>query len=826
MQPIQPGLLTTLNAPTATNSDGTTGVLSHTPYSARLLVHAADTASLLLQQPFGSQHIKLLATPPLPANVPLQLTFSPAATAAVNVSAMQWQGPPQLLPLQPAQVAWLQNTAHIAQLAQQVAQGAAIRYLAGEAFNASLPAKPMQLSLVSVNAAIHTVQPTLTELVRQLTQSAFYQKLSPTLQSLLLQPAQQASVLQQLQTKTPILQLGAAALPLTASQSTMLQSVVMPMLQQYAKTLQPEAAGVLLLQPLKTLPAITLTRDMLVTPLNVQSPTTAPNTIPALDTATRAPQYHLANSQVISGDREVLHDTPPSASPHPVRKATEDSITTGALPSLSTRFKEAFSSLREDMMKALNIEKMLSTMSVTGELMSIKLQPTMFYFGRLQQLAQQPLQFVIQTAQGPLKIPLRSLDALQSIPTEVPLQLRFSQPQPNVVDIELKVITALPHTITLSKTQAELLQDPKQLALLQQRLQRGELISHLANEPIKLPTLDAKIVLLNLVAPDNASSRNPGLQGNWQLSIQPVASEQKVQLSSSAFVNVLPLLATQPSETKSHSALPPPANSAWRQLLPLLALAPATLRNLPEMPPAVQQVLALVRQAQPDAAKVLSVSQVQEQLQAAIQFQPLQAQPNLGTAAGTLAVAIQLLLGHLLRQPASAGKEAPTQRLAQAINQLDQQQSSQLLRALGSHSSNLQLAQLQNADSANLGQQWLIPLALQQQQESRLSQVLIEQRETEKQTASARQKYWQLTMKFDLGHSGQLMAVAKLREEALDLQFYTDTPLVLRQAEKFLPLLTDRCQAQGLQVRQATCQLGKIPDTLGYRRTSLISTKA
>ncbi|MER8149666.1 hypothetical protein ABS241_19960, partial [Acinetobacter baumannii] len=88
--------------------------------------------------------------------------------------------------------------------------------------------------------------------------------------------------------------------------------------------------------------------------------------------------------------------------------------------------------------------------------------------------------------------------------------------------------------------------------------------------------------------------------------------------------------------------------------------------------------------AQPDGSKVLSAPQVVEQLQAALQFQPMQAQPNMGTAAGTLAVAIQLLLGHLLRQPLTAGKEPATQRLAQSIGQLDAQQSGQLLRALGS----------------------------------------------------------------------------------------------------------------------------------------------
>ena len=106
-----------------------------------------------------------------------------------------------------------------------------------------------------------------------------------------------------------------------------------------------------------------------------------------------------------------------------------------------------------------------------------------------------------------------------------------------------------------------------------------------------------------------------------------------------------------------------------------------------------------------------------------------------------------------------------------------------------------------------------------------MPQLLLEQREADGKTGSAGQKQWQLTMKFDLQQYGNLLAVAKLQEQDLQLQFYTDHNEALRLAQKFLPLLKDRCTAQGLTVSQADCQLGKIPDSLIPRHNSLLTVR-
>ncbi|EIW89399.1 hypothetical protein AGRI_04837 [Alishewanella agri BL06] len=484
-------------------------------------------------------------------------------------------------------------------------------------------------------------------------------------------------------------------------------------------------------------------------------------------------------------------------------------------------------------MKTLNLDKVLQLSGANIEQNNVRLQPGVDYYARLQVKANQAADLVVQTPQGVLRLPLQQVPPL---PPGLPLLLNFQQLNAERLTIQVKVLTGIATEIPLTATQARLLQEPKQLAMLQQQLSRGEVPAQLAGEPLKLPaTLSSNTQPVNLqLQPASTTSTAAGSTFEPKgilLSVQPVAAEQVLQLNNKDFLKPLPWQSNQGAATATSGADKATnhvAEQGWRQLLPLLSSSPARLAALPEMPAAVVALLQQVRQAQPGGNQVLSVSEIQQQLQAVLQFQPLQAQPNLSTGAGTLAVAIQLLLGHLLRQPLSDNSKAggKIQQLAQQIGQLDNQQASQLLRALGSHSSLLQLSQLQNADLPQLNQQWFIPLALQQHQESRFSEILLEQREAEKKPGAEKQKLWQLTMKFDLGQYGQLLAVAKLAGQDLQLQFYTDQPAALRQAEKFLPLLTERCQAQGIQVSQAACQLGKIPDTLGSRRTSLIATQA
>lgn len=765
---------------------------AHQLYPAQLNLKDKGDAVLWLQNQTAVHAIVLKTQPPLPAGVPLQLSFSERPAGDLKVQVRQWQGTAQVVALSPAQTQFLQQANNLPQLAQQLAKGEAIHQLAGEAFKLNKLDQPAQVNLVTLPQTL--VSLAASQHLMQLTQSQLYQSLPLAVQPLLLQPEQQVALLQQLQTKANLLQLSTVSFTLTNAQRQQLQTLLTPVVTQFAQAQLVNSAGLLLLQPLKMLPDILLSHASLATSIQLVPTETGATKTNTTSSAMLTPSLNNKNHH-----DEELHKT-------------------------SNSVKEVLSSLKEDFMKAVNLDKLFVNANLTAESTNLKLQPGTMYFAKLQLNSQQQAQLIVQTAQGAVKL---ALSKALSIPTDTPLQIQLQAPNLDILELDIKVLTQLPHMVTLSKAQAALLQDPKQLLLLQQRVMRGETITQVAGEPLKLPAMDAKLLHLSLMTiPDNTAAKNSGATQGWQLSIQPISSEQKFRLASSDFVKPIPLLAQNAEARPSYTPHTESSQLAWRQLLPLLESTPAALRTMPEMPAAVQQMLALLRQTQPDGKTLLSPTQVVEQLQASLQFNPLQAQPNMATSAGTLAVAIQLLLGHLLRKPLSTSKDSATQRLVQTIGLLEPQQSKALLRALGSHSSALQLAQLQNADTAGVQQQWLIPLALQQQQETRLSQILIEEKTAENKDKNAKDKYWQLTMKFDLGNTGQLMAVAKLQQTDVQLQFYTNEPHALRQAEKFLPLLTERCLAQGVNVSKAQCQLGKIPETLGNRRTSFISTKA
>ena len=269
-------------------------------------------------------------------------------------------------------------------------------------------------------------------------------------------------------------------------------------------------------------------------------------------------------------------------------------------------------------------------------------------------------------------------------------------------------------------------------------------------------------------------------------------------------------------------------NQAWRQLLPMLDPQWESLAEMPELPEAVKAILQLVRQSQPDASKLTNLAQLPAQLQALLQFNPLQNVTMPQTAAGTLAVAIQLLLGRL-GQTLPQNDRGPNKdhKLKEFVAQLDQTQSSQLLKQLSSQSSSMQHAQLSTLEQQSKDplQQIFLTLPIQNQQVSDFCQIAITQQEEEQEKGKGKSVAWQLSMKFDLKQLGQLLAISKLSGSSLSLQLYTDTSTLKLLAEKYLPLLKDRCKAQGIDVKEAHCQLGKIPDSLMPKTTSLLAIR-
>lgn len=336
-------------------------------------------------------------------------------------------------------------------------------------------------------------------------------------------------------------------------------------------------------------------------------------------------------------------------------------------------------------------------------------------------------------------------------------------------------------------------------------------------------------------------------QNQWHLLLQPLTQSTQIRIPAQEIQGLLPQTAVKETEKTAAplatSALPDksqtkitlpaatklPAETlpqAWRHLLPLLTESPSRLVSLPELPEPARELLNLIRQSQPDVAKPVNPQQLLQQLTALLQFNPVQQTPNLQTSAGTLAIAIQLLLGHLIKKPVTA-TASPNQRMSQLISQLDSNSAGQLLRQLAGHSSRIQQGQLATVENQfqNMPQQWLLQLPLQQDGQSLFSQLLIEQRDASQQKNDSAQTQWQLTMKFDLQQYGQLLVIAKLEQQDLQLQFYTDTVSTKLTTERFLPILKDRCKMQGIHLSQAACQLGKIPDSLATHSTSLVAVK-
>lgn len=281
----------------------------------------------------------------------------------------------------------------------------------------------------------------------------------------------------------------------------------------------------------------------------------------------------------------------------------------------------------------------------------------------------------------------------------------------------------------------------------------------------------------------------------------------------------LPQLTPSPLTTGQQAAV----QQAWRQLLPVLPITVAPLADMPILPEPIRQIFALLRQTQLDSSKVHSSTQLHSQLSAALAFQPLQQPSASAASSSTLAVAIQLLLGHLLQKPLAPATAAAPQ-LARLISQLEPAQASSVLRQLASHSSSLQQSQLASLDSS-VAQQLVLQLPLALQGQSQFCQLLLEQREESNKQNNEKRHSWQLTMRFDLQQHGAMMVVAKLNEQQLRLQFYTEQESAKALAERFLPILTDRCTMQGLQVEQAECVLGKIPASLIPRANSLVAIK-
>ncbi|WP_348734547.1 hypothetical protein [Rheinheimera texasensis] len=317
-----------------------------------------------------------------------------------------------------------------------------------------------------------------------------------------------------------------------------------------------------------------------------------------------------------------------------------------------------------------------------------------------------------------------------------------------------------------------------------------------------------------------------------QLELTPQAEARQLKLSVSEISRPFQFLPVQSGTTAASQQLQTDSRDLWRQWLPLSQSSADLLADSPALPAAVRQVLQELRAQHPDAAKLQNQQQLMQQINAALQFSPLQTPTQPASVAGGLAIAIQLLLGRLGAQlPAERQNPPQKEKLQQLIGQLDRSQSAQLLRQLSGHSSQLQSAQIANLEQQatpaqpQRPEQLLIQLPLLQNGASRFAELAVSEREAEGAEQRSGQRCWQLTMKFDLGQQGEMLVQVRLIGKEVSLQFYADNEKTVLDTGQFLPLFKDRLTMQGLQVAEAGCQLGKIPDHLYQRGTSLLQVR-
>jgi hypothetical protein len=445
-------------------------------------------------------------------------------------------------------------------------------------------------------------------------------------------------------------------------------------------------------------------------------------------------------------------------------------------------------------------------------------------------------QLTVQLVQGQIKISI----ALQEKPTE---SAQSNSAQPKAVAMSSSAVTgtntaAPPAMAAEGKIQKLQLftaaQTTALLPVLAKALQPAGMSQE--NGQLQLGKLELPYTVTKAAALPNWQLHSVPVAGktsSWQLQLSSdnnAATTVKVESAAVSRPIQWQQLTTPATETplQQQPKVAVDLTNAWRQWLPLSNPTVDPLLELPELPPAVLAILKELKAQTLDTSRPIMQAQLQQQLSAALQFNPLQQISQTNSSANTLAVALQLLLGRLGNQPPADVKSSPAQRLQNLVAQLDQTQSGALLKQLAGHASKMQGAQFATAEQAQNPQQLqqlFIQLPLLQQGESRFAELALTEREADGKAGEAKRMQWQLTMKFDLAAAGHLLVQVRLTGLEVSLQFYAEQATVVSSAEQFLPLLKDRLKMQGLAVTEAQCQLGKIPEQLFARSNSLLAVR-
>lgn len=293
----------------------------------------------------------------------------------------------------------------------------------------------------------------------------------------------------------------------------------------------------------------------------------------------------------------------------------------------------------------------------------------------------------------------------------------------------------------------------------------------------------------------------------------------------------------------------PPSDSLQRILG---ALADPQLATEPSIKQLSEQLGQQVKQGLPQG-KEQDASQIRQLLtQPTLSLNPLQIlspAPGQGLLGGLLAL-VQISLASRL----SRSQPSQTQRLADALSPLTTsepgatakatsgvspkglsefaqvEQKHQLLRELSRLIAGHQTSKLGNTEQLLQGQDsfyYTLPSAFGDNLRDIELLLRREQQTPEEQNQGddPKNRQWNLTMKLSVGELGELLTKAKLKQDTLEIDFYTSNVSTRNQVLNFLPLLKKRLTGLGIDVAKSSCQLGKIPASLQQKPYHLVQTK-
>ena len=192
-----------------------------------------------------------------------------------------------------------------------------------------------------------------------------------------------------------------------------------------------------------------------------------------------------------------------------------------------------------------------------------------------------------------------------------------------------------------------------------------------------------------------------------------------------------------------------------------------------------------------------------------------------------------MLLGALLQSPmfaqlipkmAGFSKSSwSSSKLLQDLHKLDP--NSKLIGELNKVLSNHSLHKLLGSESTLQNQDsfyYTLPNMFSPQHKD--IEIVIKREHQAKQEEDKKvQQAWQLSMKLDIGDSGEVLAKVKLMNKNIDLNLYASNQALKDKILTYLPLLNSRLDGLGFVVKPQ-CYLGKIPNTLHKSDYQVVQT--